>query len=311
MPRFSIIVPCYNADASLLQTIASVQAQTFRDWELLCMDDGSTDQTPRLISAASSSDSRIRAFRQANAGPAAARNRAIELATGEIIAFLDADDLWVPQKLAALDRRFRQLDAPDAVFSRVGFFKSDPYRPGTVSTVPNKPLKLLDLVGENPVCTMSNIALTTAAWRRSGGIDPDIVHAEDLEWLIRLVASGARVIGMQDVLTLYRANENGLSANLSAMHRGWARAVRTATAIDPAIGRKEVAAGEAVHLRYLARRALRTGQPPMTAISFALRGVKSSPRGFFSPPRRGLAVLGAALLAPILPAPVRRFGFQE
>lgn len=106
-PAVSIIMPCYNAAAHLAQSVGSVLAQTRADWELVVVDDGSTDDSWAQLQALAASDSRIRIFRQANAGAAAARNHALGQARGRYTAFLDADDTWHPEFLetmsAALD----------------------------------------------------------------------------------------------------------------------------------------------------------------------------------------------------------------
>ncbi|WP_298149933.1 glycosyltransferase family 2 protein [Flavobacterium sp.] len=96
----SIITPSYNSGKFIAQTIYSVQAQTHRHWELLITDDCSTDTTVTIIEAFAAADPRIRLFRlNENAGPGVARNHSIQKARGNYIAFLDADDLWRPEKL--------------------------------------------------------------------------------------------------------------------------------------------------------------------------------------------------------------------
>lgn len=101
-------MPCRNGAIHLGRSISSVQAQTLRDWELIVVDDGSTDSSLNLLTALASSDRRIRVLRQQNAGAAAARNRGLGVARGRFIAFLDADDTWDPRFLelmsAALDK---------------------------------------------------------------------------------------------------------------------------------------------------------------------------------------------------------------
>jgi teichuronic acid biosynthesis glycosyltransferase TuaG len=101
MSLVSVIIPVYNAARWLPETIASVQAQTLTDWELLLVDDGSTDESVVIAEKAAARDQRIRALQMpSNSGPAAARKVALDAAWGRFIAFLDADDLWFPGKLS-------------------------------------------------------------------------------------------------------------------------------------------------------------------------------------------------------------------
>ena len=117
VPQISIVMPLYNKEAEVLDAVASVQAQTFADWELVVVDDGSTDRGPELL--AGIDDLRIRLHRQANGGVSAARNKGIELARCELIVFLDADDLWYPGFLDAI--MALRLDYPDARWYATGY----------------------------------------------------------------------------------------------------------------------------------------------------------------------------------------------
>jgi len=100
MPIVSIITPVYNASRWLPDTFATVKAQTLTDWEQILVDDGSTDDSLALVQAAATEDPRFRSLRTPkNGGPSAARNMALENARGRYVAFLDADDLWHPEKL--------------------------------------------------------------------------------------------------------------------------------------------------------------------------------------------------------------------
>ena len=96
----SVIIPAYNAERYLGVTLASVQAQTYRNIEILVVDDGSNDSTAQIVEQAARIDDRIRLFRQCNLGVALARNTALARAKGEFVAPLDADDVWHPQNLA-------------------------------------------------------------------------------------------------------------------------------------------------------------------------------------------------------------------
>ena len=98
-PLVSVIVPAYNAEAFVEETLKSVLSQTYRNIEVLVVDDGSHDQTPDIIKSIALGDSRVSLLQQANAGVAAARNLAIQRSKGEYIAPIDADDIWYPEKL--------------------------------------------------------------------------------------------------------------------------------------------------------------------------------------------------------------------
>ena len=102
MPAISVIVPVYQAEALLPQCVESVLAQTFSDWELLLIDDGSRDGSPALCDGYAARDPRIRVFHKPNGGVSTARNLGLEQATGPYIAFLDADDTFEPAALETL-----------------------------------------------------------------------------------------------------------------------------------------------------------------------------------------------------------------
>ncbi len=110
MPEISVIIPAYNAELTIVETIESVLQQTFRDFEIIVINDGSQDRTPILVQAIP--DSRVQVITYQNGGVCAARNRGISRAKGEFIAFLDADDLWTRDKLEL--QRAALQDHPEA-----------------------------------------------------------------------------------------------------------------------------------------------------------------------------------------------------
>ena len=114
MPFFSIILPTYNRAYLLPKAIESVLSQTFVDWELIIVDDGSTDNTKELIEAYS--NERIRYIYQINQERSAARNKGIENATGEYICFLDSDDYFLPEKLETIFSFIQQKNEKKAIF---------------------------------------------------------------------------------------------------------------------------------------------------------------------------------------------------
>jgi GT2 family glycosyltransferase len=153
---------------------------------------------------------------------------------------------------------------------------------------------------------MSNIALRRAVFERTGGFDATMVHNEDLEWLIRLVGAGARIIGLPALQTMYRTSVGGLSTDLDAMLAGRARAIETAARF----GIRPTAQSHAIHHRYLARRALRLGDARTLALRHAVTGLCHSPAGFFKPFRRGALTIAGACGALALPRAVRQSLFS-
>ncbi|KQI67806.1 glucosyl transferase [Loktanella sp. 3ANDIMAR09] len=307
MLTFSIIIPCYNAQHTLIETLNAIKAQSYPAWDVIVIDDGSTDGSRVLASAMAAYDHRITLVGNPGKGPSHARNHgAMDLAKGDVIAFCDADDIWSPTKLAELATAFEDLSV-DAVYGQVAFFTARPRDAIATSTLPAGDLTVPMLLAENPVCTMSNLAIRRAAFAATGGFNPEIVHNEDLEWLIRLVGDGARVIGLDMLQVWYRASAGGLSADLVAMTRGRAIAVATAARYGHVPSR----AADATYLRYLSRRSLRLGQGRLQPLRYALRGLIQSPVGFFNVPRRGLLTLIGALIAVVLPRPCAKALFSK
>ena len=293
MTRFAVVIPARNAEATLRAALESVVAQTRGDWRAVVVDDDSTDGTRAL--AEKFGDPRVAVVGGPGRGASAARNLGVAETSSPILAFLDADDIWAPTKLEATARAIRK--GADAAFGRVSFFGADPARPTARSAGAAGPVALSRLAGENPTCTMSNVAVTRAAFERTGGFDEALTHAEDLEWLIRLVGGGASLVGIAETLCHYRRSEGGLSSDLGAMRRGHAAALAAAARAGHPAGPE----AEAIQLRYLARRALRLGRDPRCARAYALRGLRLAPSAFLRPLHRGLPTLAAALAAPHLP----------
>ncbi|MGX9355811.1 glycosyltransferase family 2 protein [Roseobacteraceae bacterium S113] len=300
MSLFSVIIPFYNAAETLASTLESLRAQTFGDWEAICVDDGSSDASRAIADRFAAQDARIRVYANLGKGPSDARNYAASLAGGDLLAFLDADDLWVPNKLSALATAFEDMST-DALYARIGFFDKSPSDCQTQSSILPRPLCIGDLLAENPVCTLSNLAVRACAFRRIGGFDATISHNEDLDFLIRLIGEGHMVAGLDRVLTWYRASATGLSSDMNAMLESRNRVVQTAALY----GCGPTRADEAVYLRYLARRALRLHAPSGEAWAYAFQGLRRHPLRFLTPFRRGAATALAAALVRACPATAR------
>ncbi|NIZ60173.1 glycosyltransferase family 2 protein [Sedimentitalea sp. CY04] len=305
MPEFTIIMPCFNATKTLNESIGSLLSQTVRDWELICIEDGSSDETPTLLKGWASADPRIKVMQNQGQGPSAARNLGAHHATGDILCFCDSDDLWALNKLENLHRAFKD-ESVDGLFGRVAFFRKRG-KADTHSTVPAAPLSVPFLMGENPVCTSSNISIRRKAFLQSGGFDTSMVHNEDLEWLIRIVGSGATIKGLAQLHVWYRTNPQGLSSDLVAMSRSRQRVLATACSFGFSPDKR----AEAIYFRYLARRSLRLGHYGRSALYLTMKGILQSPAGFLFPLRRGLVTALCSICAPMMPKAFRRSLFSR
>ncbi len=186
MSIISVIIPVYNGENTIQETIQSVLNQTFDDFELIVIDDGSTDSTLKVIQ--SIPDSRIRVFSYPNAGLATSRNRGLEKATGEYIAFLDADDLWTPDKLEAQLKALQENPKAAVAYSwtdmidESGQFLRPDSRASFTGNVYEKILLTCFLSnGSNPLIRKQ--ALTEV-----GDFNESLTSAEDWEMWIRLAA---------------------------------------------------------------------------------------------------------------------------
>lgn len=302
-PAISVVMPVYNAAATLDATLASVFAQDLADFEVIAIDDGSRDASLDRLNRLAEANPRLRVVARSNGGVSSARNLGVSLAKAPLVAFLDADDLWDRAKLSrhvALHRAEPELAAS---YARIAFIAADADRiegARTLSQLGPDPLSLIAVLGENPVCTASNFVADRAAFHAAGGFDEALGFAEDQELVARMITRGGTIRGIDAVLTGYRLSLMGLSMDLDRMHAGW-RAM-----VDRHLPDRAAAARlEALYYRYLARRALRSGGRPGLALRYVAQGLSRDPAGFLAEPRRSLPTIAAALVAPFLPVPLR------
>lgn len=192
----SVIIPAYNAAGFLADAIASIQAQHYTPLEIIVVDDGSTDATAQV--AAKFNDAVY--IHQENGGPAAARNTGIGLARGDIIAFLDADDLFPPGSLSALLDHLNAGSHSQAVMGRVQVFLRDapagefkPYRtPGYITSLP------AGLYRKN-------------LFAQIGLLDTALRQGEDVDWFLRAREAGVTIETIEATTLYYRLHENNLT----------------------------------------------------------------------------------------------------
>ncbi|MDP8966064.1 MAG: glycosyltransferase [Cyanobacteriota bacterium] len=230
MPLVSIIVPVYNGETTIQETIESVLNQTFRDFELLIINDGSQDATLEVIDRIQ--DPRVKVFSYSNSGVSTSRNRGISLASGEYISFIDADDLWTPDKLEA---QFNALQAnPEA---GVAYSWTD-YIDESGQVVRQGPhfncngdayakLLLSDFVGSG-----SNPLIRKQAFIEVGGFDESLSLAADWDMWLRLAAR-YQFVAVPSIHILYRQVDGSMSSNVWRMEAESLQIIQRAIAQAP------------------------------------------------------------------------------
>ena len=291
-PLFSVIIPVFNGADRIEQAIQSVRAQSLSSWELIIIDDGSTDHTLALVEQAAARDPRIRPLRQANQGPSAARNFGILAARGRYLAFLDADDAWHPERLRAGAGHFAAHPEAGIVFSRVILDVEGADGKSRV-TAHHACLDVADLLAENPVCTTSNMMVRAALVDRIGGFDPLMSHIEDQELLLRAAATSPwRVEGIDRPLIRYTIAAGTRSSDFSKTEESWHHLMRQARRWCPerSIGSWRLA--EAAFYLNQARRAVRQSGLWATTCGYLARAFRADPLLVLRTPRRCLFTLG-------------------
>jgi len=220
----SIIMPAYNAGRYVAESIRSVLAQTHADWELLVVDDGSTDDTARIVGGLVAADARVKYVRRENGGQGAARNTGLRAARGGVIAFLDADDLWLPEKLEAQLAVMCETGA-DLVYCDGFIFSEDggPERGDFFAVVPGRvegPEMLRLLYAYNRIATLS-VILRRGALERVGPFDESrhIQNCEDYDLWLRVARAGFSFYGMPEKLMRYRRHAASTTYRQSRMLR--------------------------------------------------------------------------------------------
>jgi glycosyltransferase involved in cell wall biosynthesis len=279
-PRVSVITPAFNAAATLPETLASVQAQTFTDWEVVLVDDASDDGTGMLATAA---DERVRVLRnETSTGPAAARNRALQDARGELIAVLDADDLLKP---TYLERQIAVYEAGVAAGRRVGAVCCDAELEG-----PEGSLGLWsDRVGRVERVDLAGLLLENTVWvsilaSRAALLDIGGYHTdpggdrisedyEDYDLSLRLLEAGWEIVVNPETLGVYRLRDAARSSQIAATAEAGTRLLDRALArgaLSPA--QRRIAVRRRRLFEIVRRRAVIAGEPrPLPRLAQAAR----------------------------------------
>jgi glycosyltransferase involved in cell wall biosynthesis len=284
MKKVSVIVPVYNAEKYVAATIESVLAQTYPNFEIIIVDDGSPDNSIEVCQKFT--DSRIRIVRQENRGLPGARNTGIRHAKGDYLAFLDADDIWLPTKL---EKHVHHLDNSPTV--GISFcYSSFINQQGKPTGLYQKPRKLYDITPSyvlcrNPVGNGSAAVIRREVFEKikfkddlysiveDYYFDERLRHtkadATDIEcWLRISIQTHWRHEGLPEALTLYRLNSGGLSANALKQLEALENVIEKTRLYAPDIIAHCEKAAKAYHLRYTARRLVSLGDGKTAAKLF-------------------------------------------
>lgn len=213
----SVIIPCYNYGQFLADTLNSVLKQSYTNWECIIVDDGSTDNTREVAEKYKNKDDRFKYVYQNNQAMNAARNTGIRAAKGEMIAFLDADDKWLPDKLGNQIEIFKTTDA-DVVFSDYDLF--DDHRTYPHNNPPfKKELEIQDFIAANPCrSSASGIMLKNEVIKRTGLFDVSLLGAEELDYWFRCALNGFNFAYCPSKDVLLRMHKESGSRNLHKMY---------------------------------------------------------------------------------------------
>lgn len=232
IPLISVVIPAYNSEKTIQATIESVLNQTFADFELIIINDGSTDSTLHIISKIK--DSRIKTFSFENAGGNVSRNRGLKYAFGEFVSFLDADDIWTPDKLASQLQTLQQNPQASVAYSWTDYINEigEFLLSGTHITVNGDIYE--KLLMHNFLENGSNPLIKKEAIISLGGFDETLTAAQDWDMWLRL-ASKFEFVCVPTVHILYRVSANSVSSNLDRQEKACLKVLNKAYQIRPLI----------------------------------------------------------------------------
>jgi len=201
-PLISVIIPVFNGELFIADAIHSVFAQKYEPLEIIVVDDGSTDGTAELVK---SIPGNLRYFYQENAGVAKARNKGLEMAKGDLIAFIDADDVWVKNKLEIQRNLIKSNPAAEIV---LGCLVQKPF-------ISIEDLYQLDIQKETGIFAsqLGCALIKKHVFEMAGGFDEEMKLAEDVDWLNRTREANIHIMVHKEIVQFYRMHGNNITGN--------------------------------------------------------------------------------------------------
>jgi glycosyltransferase involved in cell wall biosynthesis len=257
-PLVSVVIPAYNASGFIEASIESALTQSFRDLEVIVVNDGSTDDTSERLSAWK--DPRLRVIEQSNRGLAAALNTAVCASRGAFIGFLDADDIWLPQKLDHHLQLHRERSDIDVTFSWVRVIDGR----GRHARMPcprwRGTMSFPQLLSDYAIRTLSSVVMRREAAERAGVFNSRLVRCIDFEFFLRVsLLRPNNICAIEEVLSLYRRHSAQRTRDWRLMQKGWDQTLSSIRLQAPGeTARVEKLAASNMH-RYLASVAYEDG----------------------------------------------------
>ncbi|SFK74655.1 glycosyltransferase family 2 protein [Methylocapsa palsarum] len=262
-PLLSIVIPTYNVEPYVRAAVDSALNQTLRDIEVIVVVDGATDGSLQVLEAMQKEcdDPRMRIIWQENAGLSAARNTGILNARAPFIGFLDADDIWAPEKAALQVAMMREDSTIGISFSHSEYLTEDGRRTGSILIAGKARPSLHDMIRRNHVGNGSTPIVRQECFEMAGLFRPELRSCEDYEmWCRVLDLTPYRAQLLPKPLTYYRLRESSLSFNSAKFVENADRAIACIASTMPDVPAQVINAGHAEHYRIAAWKALSTGR---------------------------------------------------
>jgi glycosyltransferase involved in cell wall biosynthesis len=309
--KASVIVPVYKVEKYIADTIQSVLNQTYQNFELVIVDDGSSDRSIDICQQFR--DPRITILRQPNQGVCVARNTGIDRATGEYIALLDGDDLWLPEKLEKHITHLQKNPRVGVSFSRSAFIDEKGKALGIYQMPKLTKITPASIIRRNPIGNGSAPVIRRQVFKaieyqdkvmgiaKNCYFDPKLAHFEDVEcWLRIALLTDWQTEGIPEALTLYRVNSKGASTNLNKQVEDLEKVLAKTREYAPDLIQEHGDAAKAYEIRKLARWAVRLKSAP-TAVKMAHKALFTYWKMIFEEPEKTLVTLAAAYSLYLLP----------
>jgi glycosyltransferase involved in cell wall biosynthesis len=251
-PILSVVITAFNEGDLIIETVRSVQRQTFAFWEIILVDDGSSGRTQEVV-ASLVDEPGVRVVRQVNQGVSAARNYGLKLARGRYVGFLDGDDLWYPDKAASHIAILETHPPVDLTFSWWRYVDEQGHDTGRRGKPDKKSIQLEDFIKQNFIGSPSNVIGRREALFEAGLFDPNLLEMADMEFWFRVgrLREG-NIRCVPEVLLDYRVRRGQLTKNWRRVLQDWERVMDKVRQMEP----QRMAAVEyeayAIAKRYLA-----------------------------------------------------------